>query len=164
MIFISLGSREYQFNRLLIKIDQLIENGILNEEIFAQIGQSDYTPKYYQYDRFISQNDFIHYQDKADIIISHGGTGSLVGALKRGKKVIAVPRLAKFGEHIDDHQLQVSSILNAEKYLIMVTDMDNLEMAISNIKNNPDLVKKYDKPSHVVEIIDSYLRDLLKGI
>lgn len=164
MIFISLGSREYQFNRLLIEIDKLIQNGVLDEEIFAQIGQSDYTPKYYKYDRFLSQSDFTYYQNKADIIISHGGTGSLVGALKKGKKVIAVPRLAKYGEHIDDHQLQVSSILDTEKYLIMVTDMTDLGNAISNLRNNSNQVKKYDKPSHVVEIIDSYLKNLMKGI
>lgn len=156
MIFVCVGSREYQFNRLLAKIDELIADGELNEKVFAQIGQSDYLPKGYDYERFMSIDDFKEYQKKADIIISHGGTGALIGALKLGKQVIAVPRLEKYGEHIDDHQIQISSVLAEEGYLRYVTDMDKLIEEIRYLQSNP-IVKQYNRPSYIMEIIEDFI-------
>lgn len=58
---------------------------------------------------FIVENldEFSNEMEKANIVITHGGTGAIIGAVKKGKKVIAVPRRAKYGEHVDDHQLQL---------------------------------------------------------
>lgn len=158
MIFVCVGSREYQFNRLLKKIDDLIESNEINDEVFAQIGQSTYEPKNYNFCRFLSVEDFKKYQKNADLIISHGGTGALIGALKLGKQVIAVPRLAKFGEHIDDHQIQVASILDKEGYLITVLDMDKLKPAIEKLFKNP-IKKRYNKPSEVLKIITKFINE-----
>jgi len=157
LIFVCVGSREYQFNRLLIELDKLVERGEITEEIFAQIGQSTYIPKHYKFQRFINADEFKEYQRKADLIISHGGTGALIGALKMGKQVIAVPRLAKFGEHIDDHQIQVSSVLAEEGYLRCVLDMDDLLKNIRLLKERP-ITKKYNnKPSKILEIIEDFI-------
>src|SRR5690554_3905974 len=104
------------------KLDELIEQGSITETVFAQIGQSSYIPKFYDYERFMDVEKFKEYQRKADLIISHGGTGALIGALKLGKQVIAVPRLAKYGEHTDDHQTQVAGVLAEEGYLRCVLD------------------------------------------
>ncbi|MFL2079864.1 PssE/Cps14G family polysaccharide biosynthesis glycosyltransferase [Marinilactibacillus psychrotolerans] len=156
MIFVSLGSREYPFDRLLIEIDELIGRGIITEKVYAQIGQSPYTPVNYDYERFLSVEDFVSNQNSADLIISHGGTGALVGALKKNKQVIAVPRLAKYGEHLDDHQLQVSTALSDEGYLISVLDIKDLESAISKLKSNP-INKKFNKPSKAVSLIKNFL-------
>lgn len=107
MIFITLGSQKFQFNRLLKEIDRLVENDTIKDEIFAQIGYSDYKPKNYNYKSFLDRNEFSEIMDKCDKVITHGGTGAIIGAIKNDKKVIAVPRLRKFGEHVDDHQLQI---------------------------------------------------------
>lgn len=107
MIFITLGTQKFQFNRLLKAVDGIVENKIINEEIIAQTGYSDYKPKHYNSSRFFNREEFTETIQRADIIITHGGTGSIVAAIKKGKKVIAVPRLAQFGEHVDDHQLQL---------------------------------------------------------
>jgi UDP-N-acetylglucosamine transferase subunit ALG13 len=156
LIFVCVGSREYQFNRLLEKLDELIEHDLLTDDIFAQIGQSSYLPKLYKYERFISVEDFKEYQKKADLIISHGGTGSLIGALKMGKQVLAVPRLAKYGEHSDDHQLQVSGVLEKEGYLRLVLDMDDLIKSIHLFEKSP-IKKKYKKSSKIIEVITNYI-------
>lgn len=156
MIFVCVGSREYQFNRLLKKIDELIDNGDLIDDVFAQIGQSTYEPVNYKYTQFLTQKEFRTYQQKADLIISHGGTGALINALKLGKQVIAVPRLARFGEHIDDHQIQVASVLEKEGYLINVLDIDDLNSAINHLKKNP-IKKKYSRPSNVINIIQNFI-------
>ena len=103
MIFVTLGSQKFQFNRLLKAVDELDTD----EEIFAQIGYSDYRPQNYKYKEFLDREEFAAWEQKADIVITHGGTGAIIGAVKKGKKVIAVPRLAKYGEHVDDHQIQL---------------------------------------------------------
>lgn len=127
MIFVTLGSQKFQFNRLLQKLDELVENSTITEEIFAQIGYSDYEPKNYQFQKFLSRDEFAWWEGKADTVIAHGGTGAIIGAVKKGKKVIAVPRLAKFGEHVDDHQLQLISQFEEMKLIEACNDVDQLE-------------------------------------
>lgn len=157
MIFVSLGSREYQFDRLLKKIDELVEQKTITEKVFAQIGQSTYVPKNYEYERYMAVDEFKKHQEKAELIISHGGTGALVGALKLGKQVIAVPRLAKYGEHTDDHQLQVSHALSEKGYLLCVEDMDRLADSVNQLTSDP-IKKKYNIPSNVISLIDSFIQ------
>ena len=107
-IFITLGSQKFQFNRLLKAVDELCEKGTVDaEDVFAQIGYSDYLPKNFSYKKFLDRDEFSNEMEKANIVITHGGTGAIIGAVKKGKKVIAVPRRAKYGEHVDDHQLQL---------------------------------------------------------
>ena len=156
LIFVCVGSRGYQFDRLIKKIDELVAEKEIKDEVIAQIGQSNYTPRNFKYKRFMSVDEFKNYQNKADLIISHGGTGALIGALKLNKQVIAVPRLAKYGEHIDDHQLQVAGVLAEEGYLRMVLEMDDLLKNINDAFNNP-IRKKYDKPSEIINIISNYI-------
>ena len=156
MIFVCVGSREYPFDRLFVELDRLVECGKLQEEIFAQIGQSKYIPKHYQYERFLSADEFKQWQEKADIIISHAGVGSLIGALKNQKKVIAVPRLAKYGEHIDDHQMQIASVFEKEEYLNCVYDINDLGDVIKTTQQRNHFVA-YKKPSFVVDIIKDFI-------
>ncbi len=156
MIFVCVGSRDYQFNRLLKKIDELVESGAIQNKVFAQIGQSEYEPQHYEWQRFIDRDNFKKYQTEADLIISHAGTGALIGALKLEKQVIAVPRLMKYGEHIDDHQTQISGVLAEEGYLREVLDIEKLGETIKLAYSDP-IVKKYDKPSNIISIIDEFL-------
>lgn len=156
MIFVCVGSRDYQFNRLLKALDELVAEGKIDDEIVAQTGLSEYEPKHYTWYRYLDQDVFKDYQRKADLIISHGGTGALVGALKLGKQVIAVPRLARYGEHIDDHQTQVCGALSEEGYLRQILDMQDLADVISLCKTDP-IIKKYDKPSNVLPLIQAQL-------
>ena len=94
MIFVSVGSQKFQFNRLLKKIDELIENKIIKDKVFAQIGVSDYKPKNYEYIDFMTQDEFSKKIEECSLLITHGGTGVIVNAVKKEKKVIATPRLA----------------------------------------------------------------------
>jgi len=156
LIFLCVGSREYQFDRLLKKIDNLLKENKIDEEVFAQIGQSNYIPKHYQYVRYMSPADFRQKQIDADLIISHGGTGAIVAALKLGKKVIAVPRLVKYQEHIDDHQIQVCDILEKQEYLKVVYEMSDLYGMIQQVKKQKT-VKQYSNPGNILSIIDEYI-------
>lgn len=135
MIFVTLGSQKFQFNRLLIEIDKLVQEEKITEEIFAQIGYSDYKPKSYTYKEFLDRDEFTEIMTKCDKVITHGGTGAIIGAVKRNKIVIAVPRLSKFGEHIDDHQLQIISQFKEKNIIESCVDIHNLESVIVETEN-----------------------------
>ena len=150
MIFVIFGSQKFQFNRLLKKIDELIESGDIKEEVFAQIGVSDYTPKNYNYKDFVTQDEFKEYMDKADLIITHAGTGAIVTALKKDKKVIAIPRLSEYGEHVDDHQIQLIDEFKEMNFIEPVYQIDELKLAIKNVRE-----KTYNKyKSNTQKILD----------
>lgn len=146
MIFVTLGSQKFQFNRLLRALDELT----LDEKIFAQTGYSDYQPKNYEYKEFLDRVEFSLMMDKSDIVITHGGTGAIMSALKKGKKVIAVPRLAKYGEHVDDHQLQLIEQFKDLDLICSCENMD-LENALKTVRNHE--YKKYK--SNTEKIIKS---------
>lgn len=141
MIFIILGSQKFQFNRLLKAVDDLIESGVITEEVFAQVGYSDYIPRNFKYEKFFDRkelSDFIH---KSDIIITHGGSGSIVGAVKSRKKTIAVPRKAQYNEHVDDHQIQIIQQFTRQNLICACEDCEQLEAAL-------DMVRKTEYESY----------------
>lgn len=107
MIFVTLGSQKFQFNRLLKEIDKLVEQQVITEPIIAQIGASTYLPQNYEYVKFMDRAEFAKTMMECSKVITHGGTGVIIDAVKKGKKVIAIPRLAMYKEHVDDHQLQL---------------------------------------------------------
>ena len=107
MIFITTGSRSFQFNRLLKAVDEAVAEGIIVDSVFAQIGASDYQIKNYEFIKFLNHDEFNKHINDCDIVLTHGGTGVIVNAVKLGKRVVAVPRLAEYGEVVDDHQIQL---------------------------------------------------------
>lgn len=133
MIFVTLGSQKFQFNRLLIEIDKLIEKNIIREEVFAQIGYSDYIPENFRYKKFLDREEFCNMMNLCDKVITHGGTGAIIGALKQNKKVISVARLAKYGEHVDNHQLQLMKQFDEMNLIYSCEDCNQLEEAVENI-------------------------------
>lgn len=136
MIFITLGSQKFQFNRLLQEMDYLIERGVIIDTVFAQTGYSTYEPKYYKFKQFLDRNEFSDWEGKADIIVTHGGTGAIIGAVKKRKKVIAVPRLAKYGEHVDDHQLQLINQFKTQNLICGLNDCSELEEGLKFVMNH----------------------------
>lgn len=161
MIFITVGSRNYPFNRLFEAVDRLCEKGILTDEIFAQIGTSTYKPKNFKYKDFISQDEFLEQINNADIVVSHGASGSIMKALNAGKKVIAVTRLEKYGEHINDHQIQNNEAFASNKYVLAVYEMDELEDAFKKIYSGTDdlVMWKNNDPFAIINMIDSFIEE-----
>ncbi|MGU9047072.1 PssE/Cps14G family polysaccharide biosynthesis glycosyltransferase [Clostridium perfringens] len=133
MIFITLGSQKFQFNRLLKKVDSLIEKGIINEEVYAQIGYSDYKPKNYNYNEFVDRDEFSNIMKKSKIVITHGGTGAIITAVKSGKKVIAVPRLKKYGEHVDNHQVQLLKEFDGMGFIATCYNIEDFESVYNRL-------------------------------
>lgn len=136
MIFVTLGSQKFQFNRMLVEIDRLIEEGKITEEVFAQIGASDYKPKNFEYKDFVTQDEFKDYMNNANLVITHAGTGAIVTALKNDKLVIAIPRLAKYGEHVDNHQIQLIDEFKELNFIEPVYEIEQLANALEIVKKN----------------------------
>jgi UDP-N-acetylglucosamine transferase subunit ALG13 len=134
LIFIITGTQKFQFNRLLKEIDILKRNNKISHEIFAQIGYSTYKPNTYNFVRFLENKAFKERVFKADLIITHGGSAAITTSLKNNKKVIAFPRLKEFGEHVDDHQLEIVSKLKQKGLIEMVLKLKDLEDSINNIE------------------------------
>lgn len=158
MIFVTVGSQKFQFNRLLKEADELIETGKIKDDVFAQIGVSDYKPKNYKYKEFITQEEFNDYLNKADIIITHAGTGVIVNAIKKGKKVIGVPRLSKYGEHVDDHQIQLIKEFTDMNFISAVYNTKELETKLEEIYE-----KKFSKYESNTQTIINDITKFIKG-
>lgn len=161
MIFTSVGSREYPFDRLFIKIDELYDQGVLTEEMFAQIGSTKYTPRNFDYKDYISPQEFEEKIEQADIIVSHGASGTIMKALKAGKKIIGVSRLEKYGEHINDHQVGCNEQFAKDHLILMANpDLSDLGECFQKIYNKEDhlVAWKNEDPLAVVNLIDDFIQ------
>lgn len=148
MIFVTLGSQKFQFNRLLIKLDDLLKNNEIDEDIFAQIGESDYIPKYYKSKKYLDRKDYLEKIDKCNLLITHGGTGAIMSGVVAGKKVIAVPRLAEFQEHVDNHQEQIVKELSEDGIILGCFNINDLKSLIENKEFVP---KKYNNGNDAIK-------------
>lgn len=135
MILILLGTQNNSFIRLLNAVEKCIDEGIIKEEIVAQIGNTKFNTEKMTLKNFCSQEEIENLIDRANFVITHGGVGSIITCIKRSKKVIAVPRLKKYKEHVNDHQLQIVESLSQEGYIIGLKELEELDKAIKNIEN-----------------------------
>jgi len=162
MIFVTVGSRGYPFDRLLKKLDELYENGTLSEPMFAQIGTSTYIPKYIEYKDFITQEEFKEYIEKANIVVSHGASGSIMKALNAGKKVIAVTRLEKYDEHINDHQIQNNVAFGSNGYVLVADyELNDLGDCFRKIYERTDGLIRWENkdPMAIVNMVDRFIQE-----
>ena len=162
LIFVTVGSRNYPFDRLFRKLDELYENGILSDKMFAQIGTSSYKPKHYEYKDFISQEEFQERILQADIVVTHGASGSIMKALNAGKKVIAVTRLEKYNEHINDHQIQNNEAFSTNGYVLMADlELEDLGDCFRRIYNGTDNLRKWENkdPMAIINMIDDFIQE-----
>jgi len=131
-IFVTLGTHPQQFNRLLKEVDSISKKP--GYKFFAQTGNSTYTPKNCPSNKFIKPGPYEQEFARSDIIISHGGAGAIIAALRQKKPLIIVPRLRKHGEHTDDHQLDLAEAMGRRGKAIAVFDLKELPKAIENAK------------------------------
>lgn len=156
MIFVTVGSQKFQFNRLLKEVDRLVEENKITEEVFAQIGYSDYLPNNYRYKEFLDRDEFANIMRQCDKVITHGGTGAIIGAVKKEKKVIAVPRLSKYGEHVDDHQLQIIGEFEKMNFIYPIYEIEELGIGIRDVDEKT--FKHYiSNTKRIINSIEQYL-------
>lgn len=157
MILVTLGTQDKSFERLLVEIDRLIDKKIIKEKVIVQAGYTSYTSDKMEIFDYLPKDEFEDLISKCSCLITHGGVGSIFDAMSRGKKVIAVPRLAKYKEHTNDHQLQVVGELGKEGYILACSDVSDLE---KNLKKLPKFKLKEYKGNHdrMLSVIRNYIQ------
>lgn len=135
LILVVLGTHELSFKRLLIEVESLIHHGIVTDHVIVQSGHTKYQSDVMEIHNFVSYEQMERWFELAEYIISHAGTGSVITGLKKGKTVIAVPRMKKYREHNDDHQLQIVNALGSEGHIIPCHDVRELKLAVKLVQS-----------------------------
>lgn len=133
MIFVTVGTHEQPFNRLVEYMDQLKENGTISEEVIIQTGFSTYEPKHCRWQKLYPYQEMTRLVQEARIVITHGGPSSFIMPLQIGKIPVVVPRQKQYEEHVNDHQLAFAKAL-AERQgnLLVVEEIRDLENILIN--------------------------------
>lgn len=136
MIFVTVGTHEQQFNRLIQYMDKLKADDIIQEEVIIQTGFSTYKPQYCKWEKIIPYKEMIKNVTEARIVITHGGPASFIMSLQIGKVPVVVPRRHSFGEHVNDHQVDfVKAVSEKMGTIIPVFEIDNLKEVITSYDN-----------------------------
>ena len=156
MIFISVGTQKFQFNRLLQLMDDLIEHSLIKEEVFAQTGNSNYIPQNFKYADFLTNEEFQKKIDECQVLITHSGVGTILKGINSNKPVIVMPRLAKYKEHVDDHQVEIAKAFSGKNLCLMYqSDSDMVELISKAKTHNFD--KYISSRDKVIARIEDYL-------
>lgn len=134
MVFVLLGTWEVPFTRPLVEIEKAVKNGIITEEVIVQSGPAQYQSEYMKLVPFFSGNHLEEMYENASYIICQAGIGSIMMGLKKGKKVIATPRLKKYNEVNDDHQLEILHVFSSKNYILPWQD-ENLSSIITGLNS-----------------------------
>ena len=133
MIFVTVGTHEQQFNRLVGYMDYLVKKSVITEEVFMQIGYCTHLPLYCKWNKLLPYKEMIGNMNRARIVVTHGGPASFIMALQSGKIPIVVPRQAEFGEHVNNHQIEfVKAFKGRYGNIVPVYEIEKLEDAIKN--------------------------------
>ena len=152
MIFVTLGTHELPFNRLLNELEKID----IDTKVVIQCGNTDFKSNKYEVFKFLNHEEFDYYMKNSDIVICHGGVGSILQGLRYNKKIILAPRLAKYNEHNDDHQVEICNKFHKEQYAIIYNEGDNLKEIISKVKDLSLKKYKFDN-SKLLNYISDYL-------
>lgn len=133
MIFVTVGTHEQPFNRLIKAVDELCKVGTIQETVIAQIGYSTYEPKHCEWHRLLPYNQMKNNVSNAHIVITHGGPASFIMPLQLGKIPIVVPRQVQFGEHVNNHQVDFTqAVADRMGNIIPVYDIAQLSEVIQS--------------------------------
>lgn len=141
MVLILLGTQNNSFHRLLEEIEKNIKDGIIKEEVIVQAGYTKFESKNMKIFGLIPKEELEKLQSQASLIITHGGVGSIITSIRKKKKVIAVPRIHEYGEHVNNHQMEIVKNFNEQGYIIGIEKVEDLKQAI--IKSEEFIPKTY---------------------
>lgn len=161
MIFVTVGTHEQQFNRLLIAIDRFMSSGIIQEEVIAQVGYSTYIPQHYTFKQFFSYDEMLDLIKKARMVITHAGPATLFQCWMNAKIPIVFPRNPQYNEHVDEHQMLFASYLKNSKISLVAFDEEELKNRIINYEQ---FKAKCDVPSircNFAENVGKYVDEII---
>ncbi|NQT01991.1 MAG: glycosyl transferase family 28 [Planctomycetes bacterium] len=158
MIFLTVGT-QFPFDRLVGGVDQAFDGGLIDEEIIAQIGESSYKPHNFDSVASLDKNLFDKRLKEASGVISHAGMGTITMALDNNKPLLVMPRLAKYGEVVNDHQTAIARRFSELGHILVAYDAKDLPAGIRNLKSFIPRERKVN-PEAVVDRIRRFLNSL----
>lgn len=132
MIFLTVGT-QFGFDRLVVAVDQCISDGLINCDIFAQIGEGSYVPRHMKFVKFMEKGEYDQTILNSDGLISHAGMGSISMAFSTNKPLLVMPRRACFKEVVNDHQVEIARLFEQEGYLLMAMDEKDIPAKITQL-------------------------------
>ena len=158
MILVTLGTQDKDFSRLLVAIDNEIKKVNIKEKVVVQAGCTNYTSDRMEIFDLVPPEKLNRLIDQSRLVITHGGVGSILSAIKKGKIVIAAPRLKKYGEHVNDHQKQIVKEFSEDGYILELRDFNKLGKMLEKAKSFRP--KKFQSNTqNMVFLIDSYIQE-----
>ena len=156
MIFVTLGTQDKGFSRLLDAIDKEIKNGNIKERVIVQAGHTEYTSKNMEILKLVPMEEFDKYIKECDILITHAGVGSIMTGITNNKKVIAAARLKEYEEHNNNHQIQIATEFSNQGYIIYLENLDDLGKVLKEIdKFKPKKFKSNNK--NFIKVIEDFI-------
>ncbi|MBR6950025.1 MAG: hypothetical protein IKH54_07570 [Bacilli bacterium] len=156
MILVTLGTQDKSFERLLKAIDREIEKGNIKDKVVVQAGYTKYESSNMEIFDLIPNDEFDKLVKEADLIITHGGVGSILSAIKNNKKVIAAPRLKKYKEHTNDHQKEIIEEFVNDGYILGLNDFNKLDKVLTKSKTFKP--KKFvSNTNNMIDLINNYI-------
>ncbi|HIH09595.1 MAG TPA: hypothetical protein HA254_02890 [Candidatus Diapherotrites archaeon] len=154
-VFVSVGTHPQQFDRLLREVDRLAGTGKLSGRVFAQSGVSTYMPKNYQCTPFLPISEFNERIRECDIFITHAGEGNIGIAKNMGKKMICVPRKKEYGEHTNDHQLEICDVVSHTGMGLVALSSAEIEDRLCELPDfNPAKVPR----GNICDLLSDYVK------
>jgi len=158
LIFLTVGNWHKGYNRLVKAVDDLKGRGIIADEIVAQIGRCSYCPNNLKAIAFCSPSKFVENIDRARLIISHAGVGTMARVIKQGKPIIVVPRKASLGEISNDHQFATAKQLESESKVLVAYEVSELPDKLQQAKSF--VPAKGQGGQKIVRTIEVFLEEL----
>lgn len=156
MILVTLGTQDKQFKRLLDAVEEQINLKNIKDKVIVQAGHTKYESKNMEIFDLIDRQKFSELIDSCDLLITHGGVGSIINGLQHNKKVIVAPRLAKYDEHMNDHQLQITANFTKAGYIIPLYENDDLKEVLNKAKTfKPKQFKS--NTNNMIKIIENFI-------
>lgn len=159
MILVTLGTQDKSFKRLLEAVDKAIENNIIKDKVIVQAGCTKYKSNNMEIFDLIPRDEFENLINECRLLITHGGVGSILAGITHGKKVIAAPRLSKYKEHVNDHQLQIVENFSKNKYILSLKDFSKLGKIIEKSKTFKPR-KFVSNTENLIKNIEDYINNI----
>lgn len=165
MILVTLGTQDKEFSRILKEIDRLIEKKVINDSVIVQAGFTKYKSKNMEIFDYISNKELERFMKQADLLITHGGVGSITLGLKYKKKIIAIARRQELKEHTNNHQTQILNAFYNAGYILKLDSEKDLEDSLKKLKSFKP--RKYVSNANLImNTVDDFIvtNNLLKKV
>ena len=163
MILLTMGTYPLPFDRMVEAVDLLCKDGLIEDEIFAQIGYTKYIPRYMKYEKLLEKERFDSILSESSALIGHAGMGTITLALEYGKPLLVMPRLKKYGEHVNDHQLGTAVKFEELGCILVAYEEKDLPEKINALKTFVPTPRE-NQPDRVAKRIQDFLTVIDKGL